>query len=43
MKIYLLRHEKRSMLNPTFYSPLLVEGLEDANKLKYLLDKLIHA
>ena len=39
MKIYLLRHEKRSMLNPTFYSPLLVEGLEDANKLKYLLDK----
>ena len=39
MKIYLLRHEKRSMLNPTFYSPLLTEGLEDAEKLKFILDK----
>ena len=40
MRIYLLRHEKRDLRDPTFYSPLLPEGLEDADKLKYLLDKL---
>ena len=39
MKLYLLRHEKRSLRNPTFYSPLLPEGLRDAEKLKYILDK----
>lgn len=40
MKLYLLRHEKRSLRNPTFHSPLLPDGLRDADKLKYLLDDL---
>ena len=40
MKLYLLRHEKRSLRDPTFHSPLLQNGLRDAEKLKYLLDDL---
>lgn len=40
MNLYLLRHEKRDLNNPTFYSPLLEVGLENADKLKYLLNKL---
>ena len=38
MRIYLLRHEKRDLHDPTFYSPLLPEGLKDAENLKYLLE-----
>jgi broad specificity phosphatase PhoE len=38
MKIYLLRHEIRDLQNPTFYSPLLSQGLKNADKLKYTLD-----
>ena len=38
-KIYLLRHEKRDINNPLFYSPLLEEGLKNAEKLKYLIEK----
>ena len=38
MKLYLLRHEKRAIDNPSFYSPLLENGLIDADKLKYILD-----
>ena len=37
MKIYLLRHEIRDLKNPTFYSPLLKQGLDNADKLKYIL------
>ena len=37
MKIYLLRHEIRDLKNPTFYSPLLKQGLINAQKLKYTL------
>lgn len=37
MKIYLLRHEIRNLKNPTFYSPLLKQGLINAQKLKYTL------
>ena len=33
MKLFLLRHEKRWLGDPTFYSPLLPDGLKDANKL----------
>ena len=40
MKLYLLRHEKRSLRDPTFHSPLLPKGLYDANKLKYILNDL---
>ena len=40
MKLYLLRHEKRSLRDPTFHSPLLQNGLRDAEKLKYFLDDL---
>ena len=39
-KIYVLRHEKRDIKNPLFHSPLLKEGKEDAEKLKYLIEKL---
>jgi len=37
--IYLLRHEKRNIDNPLFYSPLLEDGLKDAEKLKYVIEK----
>tara|TARA_B100000902_G_C27112833_1_gene814524 strand:+ start:157 stop:723 length:567 start_codon:yes stop_codon:yes gene_type:complete len=37
MKLYLLRHEIRNLRNPTFYSPLLPEGLKNAEKLKFIL------
>jgi len=40
MKLYLLRHEKRAIDNPSFYSPLLEEGLIDADKLKHILNDL---
>lgn len=40
MRLYLLRHEKRDIHNSRFESPLLVEGLEDAHKLKYKLNDL---
>ena len=40
MRLYLLRHEKRAIDNPSFYSPLLENGLIDANKLKYILNDL---
>jgi len=40
MKLYLLRHEKRAIDNPSFYSPLLEKGLIDADKLKYILNDL---
>ena len=40
MKLYLLRHEKRAIDNPSFYSPLLENGLIDANKLKFILNDL---
>lgn len=40
MKLYLLRHEKRDIRNPTFYSTLLKSGLEDAEKLKFILEKI---
>lgn len=40
MKLYLLRHEKRDLDNPRFNSPLLKEGLKNADKLKYKLDEL---
>ncbi len=39
MKLYLLRHEIRNLRNPTFYSPLLPEGLKNAESLKYVLNK----
>ena len=39
MKLYLLRHEIRNLRNPTFYSPVLPEGLKNAENLKTLLDK----
>jgi len=39
MKIYLLRHEIRDLKNPTFYSPLLSQGLANADKLKCLLKR----
>lgn len=39
MKIYLLRHEKRDLKNPLFYSPLLPEGVENAEKLVNVLKK----
>lgn len=40
MKIYLLRHEIRDLKDPTFYSPLLSNGLDNAQKLKYKLDNI---
>jgi 2,3-bisphosphoglycerate-dependent phosphoglycerate mutase len=40
MKLYLLRHEKRAIDNPSFYSPLLELGLIDADKLKHILNDL---
>lgn len=40
MKIFLLRHEKRDLDNPRFYSPLLDEGKKNAENLKFKLDKL---
>lgn len=40
MKIYFLRHEKRNRQNPTFYSPLLEEGLIGSNLLIDELEKL---
>ena len=39
MKIFLLRHEIRDLKNPTFYSPLLTEGIKNSIKLKDLLSK----
>ena len=39
MKIYILRHEIRDINDPTFYSPLLNIGIENAEKLKIVLDK----
>ena len=39
MRIFLLRHEIRNLRNPTFYSPLLPEGVKNANKLKNILTK----
>ena len=39
MKILLLRHEIRNLRNPTFYSPLLKEGLDNAVKLINILKK----
>lgn len=40
MKLFLLRHEKRWLGDPTFYSPLLKDGLKDAYKLIDILDSL---
>ena len=40
MKIYLLRHEIRDLKDPTFYSPLLKQGLVNAQKLKYTLKNI---
>ena len=40
MKLYLLRHEIRDLRNPTFYSPLLRQGLENAENLKYILNNI---
>lgn len=37
MKLYLLRHEERSLDDISFYSPLLDHGKDCANKLKYTL------
>ena len=39
MKLYLLRHQIRGP-DPTFYSPLLLEGLYYSEKLKYKLKEL---
>ena len=40
MKLYFLRHEKRDIGDARFYSPLLTDGLRDANNLKPVLNKL---
>ena len=40
MKLYLLRHEIRDLRNPTFYSPLLREGLKNAENLKNILNSI---
>ena len=37
MRIFILRHEKRDINNPNFYSPLLEEGLHNSES---LVDKL---
>jgi broad specificity phosphatase PhoE len=37
MKIFILRHEKRDINNPNFYSPLLEEGLKSS---QLLIDEL---
>ena len=39
MKLYLLRHQIRGP-NQTFYSPLLIDGLYNSDKLKFTLEKL---
>lgn len=39
MKLYLLRHQIRGP-NQTFYSPLLIDGLYNSDKLKYTLKEL---
>ena len=40
MTIYLLRHEKRDINDPTFYSHLLKSGRADAENLKYEIEQL---
>tara|TARA_B100001094_G_C18168406_1_gene793596 strand:+ start:79 stop:627 length:549 start_codon:yes stop_codon:yes gene_type:complete len=39
MKLFLLRHQIRGP-EQTFYSPLLIDGLYNSNKLKYILENL---
>lgn len=40
MKVFILRHEKRDINNPNFYSPLLEEGLQKSLLLVEKLEKL---
>ena len=40
MKIYVLRHEIRDLKDPTFYSPLLSNGVKNSENLKDILNKL---
>ena len=39
MKIYVLRHEIRDLKDPTFYSPLLSNGVKNSENLKNILNK----